>query len=98
MIIKQGIVYLEKNTHVDTGVFLFERYNLEIIEKTEGNYKENLIRQLDFVSGVNQDGEEIVSGGGGITNWCVYPNETIDSILSDYGAQTVAWTKPLTEI
>lgn len=98
MIIKQGTVYLEKNTHVDTGVFLFERYNIEVIEKTEGNYKENLIRQLDFESGVNQDGEETVSGGGGITNWRVYPNETIDNILDWYDAQIVTWTKPLTEI
>lgn len=98
MVVKQGKVYLEKNTQVDTEMFLFERYNVEIIEKTDGNYKENLIRQLDFESGVNHNGEETVSGGGGITNWRIYPNELIDNILSEYNAQTVTWTEPLTEI
>lgn len=100
MTVKKGIMKIEENVTMGEYVHAIMR-NVDVIEKTEGNYKEYLVKSLSGTKTIYSGDTPVYEGGyGSDDNYTLYPNTTIDVIVGKYGdgATAYTWTEALATI
>lgn len=92
MTVKKGIMKIEENVTMGEYVHAIMR-NVDVIEKTEGNYKEYLVKSLNGTKTIYDGETPVYEGGYGVDdNYTLYPNTTLEAIVEKYGDGATAYT------
>lgn len=76
---------------------LFTETTIDVIQKTEGNYNENLLKSISF-NVQYENGNEISRDFLGQTAYAIHPNTTLENAINSVATGEQTWIKELTII